>query len=266
MFSRMESLPSKYLAVDSVHVERLSSGRAELIVSQGWGQSDWECTVELSLRKVSEVVRQSTADALEKALEAADPVAKAHVESIRKNHAGITPAAALRRVEWEYRVAVTSTGGAAGLAAFAPNPVAWAATIAEAGVFLTASAALVVATAQVHGLDDLDPLQRRVLVTGILLGNSASAGLAKAVPRTAKHWAKYIVNQVPRSSLIAVNKVLGPNFVTKYGTKQGVLVLGRELPGGIGAVIGGGGNAVFGELVIRASHKAFGRVRESWDE
>ena len=38
------------------------------------------------------------------------------------------------------------------------------------------------------------------------------------------------------------NKVLGPRFITKYGTKQGVLVLGKQVPMGIGAVLGGGGN------------------------
>jgi len=222
--------------------------------------------VDLSVRKASELLRHGLAGALDKALDLADPVAVTHVEKIRKNHGDISPAAALRRVEWEYRLAVAGTGSAAGFSAFAPNPAAWAATVAEAGIFLTASAALVVTSARIHGFEDLDPLQRRVLVTGILLGNSASAGLGKAVPRTAKHWAKHLINHVPRSSLVSINKVLGPNFITKYGTQQGVLVLGRELPAGIGAVIGGGGNALFGEGIIRAGHKAFGPVRESWDQ
>ncbi|MFI7517479.1 hypothetical protein ACIBVK_28680 [Micromonospora echinofusca] len=36
---------------------------------------------------------------------------------------------------------------------------------------------------------------------------------------------------------------LGRNFITKYGAKQGILVLGQAAPFGIGAVIGGGANA-----------------------
>lgn len=129
--------------------------------------------MELSLRKVSAVVRQSTTAALDKAFETAEPVAKAHVGTIQKNHAGITPAGALRRNRMGIPARHDRYWGRCWVGCIAPNPTAWAATIAEAGVCLTASAVLVVATAQVHGLDDLDPLQRRVLVAGILLGNSA---------------------------------------------------------------------------------------------
>jgi hypothetical protein len=222
--------------------------------------------MELSLRSTTEVVRRNVAAALDAALDAAEPMAKAHVHRIRENHAGITPAESLRRVEWEYRIAVTTAGGAAGAAALIPNPAAVAANIGEAGFFLTASAAMAVASAQAHGLVDLDPLQRRVIVTGILLGNGGSAAVGKAVPRMAPHWAKHLLTHVSRESLLQVNKVLGRNFVTKYGTKQGILVLGRDLPLGIGAMVGSGGNAAFAEATVRSARKAFGPVRETWDD
>jgi hypothetical protein len=221
--------------------------------------------VEVSLRKVTDLVRQQTAAALETALDASQPMARAFTDNFRKGHPDGSPADALRRLEWMYRASVTSTGAAAGLTAVAPNPVAWAATIGEAGAFLATSAFFVVASAEIHGIKDLDPLQRRVLVTGILLGDAGASAVGTAIPRTAKHWGKLLVGNVPRESLLAINKVLGPNFVTKYGTKQGVLVLGREAPLGIGAVIGGAGNAVFGETTIRAAHKALGPVGEGWD-
>ena len=63
----------------------------------------------------------------------------------------------------------------------------------------------------------------------------------------------------------AVNKVLGRNFVTKYGTKQGILVLGRVIPFGIGAVIGGTANAIFSQGIITASDGAFGAPSQSWE-
>jgi hypothetical protein len=66
------------------------------------------------------------------------------------------------------------------------------------------------------------------------------------------------------STIRAVNKVLGRNFVTKYGTKQGVLVLGRQLPFGLGALIGGGGNAAIGYATIRTARKVFGTPPEEW--
>lgn len=60
--------------------------------------------------------------------------------------------------------------------------------------------------------------------------------------------------------------VLGKNFITKYGTKQGIIVLGRVAPFGIGAVIGGGANAALAALAVRAARRAFGPAPESWPE
>lgn len=37
------------------------------------------------------------------------------------------------------------------------------------------------------------------------------------------------------------NKILGPRFNTKYGTKTGILVLGKQVPLPIGSGIGGVG-------------------------
>jgi hypothetical protein len=63
---------------------------------------------------------------------------------------------------------------------------------------------------------------------------------------------------VPVATLRNINRVLGRNFVTKYGTKQGILVLGKTVPFGIGAVIGAGGNAAFAQFTIRSTKKSFG--------
>lgn len=61
-----------------------------------------------------------------------------------------------------------------------------------------------------------------------------------------------------------MNKVLGKNFVTKYGTKQGILVLGKSIPFGIGAAIGAGGNLVLGNMTVRAARHAFGEPPAQW--
>lgn len=55
-----------------------------------------------------------------------------------------------------------------------------------------------------------------------------------------------------------VQQALGKNFVTKFGTKQGILGLGRVLPLGLGALIGVGGNTVVGYMSVRAARVAFG--------
>lgn len=91
-----------------------------------------------------------------------------------------------------------------------------------------------------------------------------SGGVAKLAGRTGPHAARQIVTKIPMTAIRAMNKILGRNFITKYGTKQGVLVLGRELPFGLGAAIGAGGNAVVGYLTIRTARAVFGPPPDDW--
>jgi hypothetical protein len=114
------------------------------------------------------------------------------------------------------------------------------------------------AVAEVHGLriDDLE--RRRTLVPTILLGNSGASFVEKAAGRTGKHWGTLLTEAIPMSTVTKVNKVLGRWFVTKYGTKQGILVIGRLAPFGIGAGIGGAGNALLGRTVVAGVQRAFG--------
>ena len=50
--------------------------------------------------------------------------------------------------------------------------------------------------------------------------------------------AQHLVAAIPASSLRKINLILGRNFVTKYGTKRGGIVLGKQAP----LVIAAGGN------------------------
>jgi len=106
--------------------------------------------------------------------------------------------------------------------------------------------------------------RRRTLVMGILIGGGSAETISRISERTGQHWAKQIVARVPAAKLKQINKVLGPNFITKYGTRQGILVLGKVVPFGIGAAIGGGSNLVFAETAIRASRRAFGPAPATW--
>lgn len=99
----------------------------------------------------------------------------------------------------------------------------------------------------------------------VMLGDAGAAGVATVAERTGQHWARQVVTRIPTAKILSVNKVLGKNFVTKYGTKQGIVVLGRVIPFGIGAVIGGGANAFFSHGIIKASNRAFGTASDPWD-
>ncbi|GAA1390640.1 hypothetical protein GCM10009639_19620 [Kitasatospora putterlickiae] len=119
--------------------------------------------------------------------------------------------------------------------------------------------------ADVHGvpLDEVE--RRRTLVLGLMLGGNGRQVIAKGTDRTPRHWARTrIVADVPMQKLHRINRVLGKRWVTKYGTKQGVLVLGQLVPFGIGFAIGGGANALLAGGCVGATRLAFGPAPESW--
>ena len=85
--------------------------------------------------------------------------------------------------------------------------------------------------------------------------------LARSVP----YWGRQIVKAIPMSTINKMNKVMGPRFITKYGTKQGLVVLGIQLPFLIGSAVGGAGNGLFGWFVVKAAKRILGPPPETWD-
>jgi hypothetical protein len=120
--------------------------------------------------------------------------------------------------------------------------------------------------AEIHSIPMDEIERRRTLVMGILLGSSGASTIPKVAERAGQHWAREIGAKVPASTLKQINNVLGRNFVTKYGTEQGIIVLGQVMPFGIGAAIGGGANALLAWSAIRAARRAFGEAPATWPE
>jgi len=195
--------------------------------------------------------------------------ALAHVSTIRYRSEGgaATPTEVITTLGRHFTLSVTASGGVAGAVAAAPavgTPGGLALALADVGAFTSAAALYVFALCEVHDIPTEDVERRRALLMLVLLGNSGTKTVETIAGRTAPHWARHVVNAVPAHTLRQVNKVLGRNFVTKYGTKQGILVLGKVVPAGFGAVIGAGGNAAFAQFVIRGARKAFGPAPTDW--
>ncbi|MBE8518912.1 hypothetical protein ILP97_15540 [Amycolatopsis sp. H6(2020)] len=205
---------------------------------------------------------------LDKAIGFQTPLVRKNIARARQRNPEATPAEVVRALERMYVSALAGTGAAVGATAAAPavgTGVALALSAGEAFSSLELSALFVLSVAEVHGvrLDEIE--RRRTLVMGILLGQSGSTTIVgKVAERTGQHWARQLVGKVPTATLKQINSVLGKNFVTKYGTKQGIIVLGRVAPFGIGAVIGGGANATVAALAVRAARRAFGPAPQSW--
>ena len=205
--------------------------------------------------------RRLLAGALNRALNLQRAAVGSHIYSLRCHHPSASPSKLVRVLERQYLAAVTGAGVAVGGAAAVPSvgtSVALAVSGGEVAANISASAFLVMAVAHVHGLDLREVERRKTLLLGVLMGDSVESALQTVATRTGRHWAWEVVEAVPIESIRRVNRVLGRNFVTRYGTKQGILVLGRVLPFGIGALIGGGGNYIVGSGVVRATRRAFG--------
>ena len=144
--------------------------------------------------------------------------------------------------------------------------VALAISGGESVAFLNATVLYILARVDVQGIPVHNVERRRTLVMAIMLGEAGAASVSRVAERTGQHWANQVIARIPYSRILAVNKILGRNFVTKYGTKQGIVVLGKVIPFGIGAVIGAGANATFSHAVIKASDRAFGARPTGWGQ
>lgn len=150
-----------------------------------------------------------------------------------------------------------------GVVAGLPGAVPGIGTVAQVGVDLTVTggeavillrnmAAMQYVVAGLHG-HDLDADERRdeiLIVAGLQSGAVLPAREAGKRVGT-KIAAKQFDRHVSGAALRKINQKLGTTVVTKYGTKRGGVALGRLLPFGIGATIGG--------TVNFATTKAFGR-------
>lgn len=201
---------------------------------------------------------------LDKALSAQAPLAEANVERLCRVHPAMTPQELLKSLDRAYLTAVTLSGCGAGAAGAVPGvAVGLTAALADFAAFTEATVLYVLSAAEVHGLHPEDVERRRALVLAVMIGDSAVGAVRATAGRTAPHWAKQIVHAIPMDAINRLNKVLGPRFITKYGTKQGVLVLGKQLPIGLGVVIGGGGNYLIGCGIVASTRKTLGDLEDA---
>lgn len=206
---------------------------------------------------------------LNRAIDIQSPQVRKNISRAQQRNPEATPAQAIRTLERMYVSALTGSGAAVGGIAAAPmagTGVALALSAGESLSSLELSALFALSIAEVHGVPIDEVERRRTIVMGIMLGGTGASTITKVAERTGQHWGTQVVAKVPAETLRQINKVLGKNFVTKYGTKQGIIVLGRVAPFGIGAVIGGGANAALAALAVRASRHAFGQPPTSWPQ
>ncbi|MFV0457968.1 MAG: hypothetical protein ACK5MT_04235 [Actinomycetales bacterium] len=212
-------------------------------------------------------ISRSLTIAVDKSASVSRPAILRHIAQSRRSRPEATPEDIVRILGRRFTGTVTGTGAAAGATAAAPGvstPISMALAAGDLVGFTTVAALYVFALAEIHSIPIEDLERRRTLLMGVLLGDAGSQAVTRIAGRTGPHWASKAVAAVPVASLRQINTVLGRNFVTKYGTKQGILVLGKQVPFGLGAAIGGAGNAAFAQFTIRSARRAFGPAPLEW--
>lgn len=204
---------------------------------------------------------------LDKAIRLASRTAERRVQKLRVRHPNASDDQLIKKLETSFVTNVTTTGTATGAAAAVPGAgtaAAIGAAVGDGTYFVVASATHVLAMANVHGIDLEDYERQRALVMMVMMGGSAAGFIGRASQRTGRHLGGRAARAVPIETIRQINRALGPRFVTRYGTKQGIVVLGRAAPFGIGAAIGGGGNYLAAKTITKTTRRAFESDASSW--
>ena len=203
------------------------------------------------------------------------PVVLAHIRSIRRGKPHATPEEIIRTLERRYLAAVT-TGGALVGASSAVPAIGTGAALALSGVetagFLEASALYAQSITEVHGIVVDDPDRARALVMTMVLGTAGSdlvkqlAGQAAGGGGKSVFWGEMITKSMPRAVVAPIADRIKATFLKKFALAQGTNVVGRLIPFGIGAVVGGGGNHLLGRQIVRTSREGFGPAPAEFPE
>jgi hypothetical protein len=196
------------------------------------------------------------------------PVVLAHIRGIRRRHPQATPADVVRILERRYLAAVTTGGAAVGAVAMVPA-VGTGTALALSGAatvgVLEATALCAQSGTEVHGIAHEDPDRARTLVLALIVGGPGSdldkqfASQATGLgPGRRAYWGELITRNLPRTMVMQLGDHIRRVYLPRIIVTQSGSVIGKVLPFGIGAVIGGVGNQLLGRTIIRASRGGFG--------
>lgn len=210
---------------------------------------------------------------IDNAVEVQRPLVVANLRRLRRRNPHASAEQLRRKLEREYLAAVSGGGAAVGATAVVPGigTVASLSLSAAATVgFLEASALYAQSIAELHGIRVEDPERARTLVMTIMLGEEGStlvtafAGQASGRGGSImSHWGPMVGQRLPQGVVKTIGTRIRRKFMRKLFARQGTALLGRAIPFGVGAVVGGAGNLMMGRSVIASAREAFGPSPET---
>ena len=211
--------------------------------------------------------KPAVANGIMKALDVQRPLVLANLNRLRSKYPEASPAELSAKLEKYYLSAITGGGAAVGGSALIPG----VGTIAALGLsaaatvgFLEATALYAQSIAELHGIHTDNPERSRTMVMAILMGEEGSALIRELAGQTngrnkpGQAWGNVIGTSMPAGMMGTIMDSMRRRFLKKFLAKQGTALLGRAVPFGIGAVVGGAGNHMMGRRVIESTRVAFG--------
>lgn len=198
------------------------------------------------------------------------PLVLAYLRRMRRRHPRATAAELARLVERDYLIAVTGGGAAVGATAAVPavgTALALGLSATATVGFLEASALYGQSLAELHGISTEDPDKARLLVMALLLGEEGSTMIAQLTHQAAgqgagpiKGWASGLGIGNGAGLWRTAMGTIQKKFMRKIMATQGASMVGRAIPFGVGAAVGGAGNHFLGRKVVQAAGLAFGAL------
>ncbi|MBO3156450.1 hypothetical protein [Dermatophilus congolensis] len=201
---------------------------------------------------------------VDSAVERYGGAADRRVAALRKKFPQASPAELVERLTTEYTRVTIGSGAGIGATAAIPGAGTAASLALSAGEvvsFIELTVRYVLTVAAIYGELPDNSEGRRALVVGVMLGESGVRAAQRAVGSSEKGWARQLGARVPSSR---GGSSLGRTFITRFAVRKSAGIVGRALPFGVGAVLGGAANYAAGGAVVKGVRAAFGQAPRTW--
>lgn len=205
---------------------------------------------------------------LDRLLAVQRPAVLANIRALRRRRPNATPEQIITSLERQYLSGVAAGGATIGATAVVPG-IGTVTSVALSGAgaagFLEASALFAQSVTEVHGIRLEDPERARALVLTLMMGGAGS-DLVRQVASHAtggggglnQYWGSVVTKGLPSFLVGEIADRAKRSFTQHFLAQQGAGLVGRAMPFGIGAAIGGVGNAMLGRRVVQSARDAFG--------
>ncbi|MFC5337171.1 hypothetical protein [Leucobacter denitrificans] len=205
--------------------------------------------------------------ALDRILSVQRPIVLGHIRRLRARHPEASPAVLISLLEKHYLTTVMAGGAGVGATAAIPGvgtAAALAISSAETIGFIEATALYGHAVAEVHGLVLADRERAHALILALMLGDEGASLLRQVTGQVAGgtirnvFWGEVITKSMPKNLVNPAVDQLRKLFLKQLAKKGTASVIGKVIPYGVGAVIGGTGNRLLGGRIVKNSRRTFG--------